>query len=305
KILVHETGTEELASWVEAEWQALKDGELKLPEQDVAAIQSYFAPPELSPRPEGDEIVRLAKLDSRAFGEWLGQNVTTHRNPDYAAVTVSLKSIGETPGDISDSQMEAVADLAERYANDEVRVTHEQNLVLPHVARADLKAVYDGLVEIGLATANAGLISDIIACPGLDYCALANARSIPVAQQIARRFSSLERQREIGELKLKISGCINACGHHHVGHIGILGVEKKGAELYQITLGGSADENTTVGEIIGRGFGPDEIVDAVETLVETYLSIRNDQTERFLDVYRRVGPAPFKEVLYGAEARAA
>jgi sulfite reductase (NADPH) hemoprotein beta-component len=305
KILVHETGTEELASWVEAEWQALKDGELKLPEQDVAAIQSYFAPPELSPRPEGDEIVRLAKLDSRAFGEWLGQNVTTHRNPDYAAVTISLKSIGETPGDISDSQMEAVADLAERYANDEVRVTHEQNLVLPHVARADLKAVYDGLVEIGLATANAGLISDIIACPGLDYCALANARSIPVAQQIARRFSSLEWQREIGELKLKISGCINACGHHHVGHIGILGVEKKGAELYQITLGGSADENTTVGEIIGRGFGPDEIVDAVETLVETYLSIRNDQSERFLDVYRRVGPAPFKEVLYGAEARAA
>jgi sulfite reductase (NADPH) hemoprotein beta-component len=305
KILVHETGTEELASWVEAEWQALKDGELKLPEQDVAAIQSYFAPPELSPRPEGDEIVRLAKLDSRAFGEWLGQNVTTHRNPDYAAVTISLKSIGETPGDMSDSQMEAVADLAERYANDEVRVTHEQNLVLPHVARADLEAVYDGLVEIGLATANAGLISDIIACPGLDYCALANARSIPVAQQIARRFSSLEWQREIGELKLKISGCINACGHHHVGHIGILGVEKKGAELYQITLGGSADENTTVGEIIGRGFGPDEIVDAVETLVETYLSIRNDQTERFLDVYRRVGPAPFKEVLYGAEARAA
>jgi sulfite reductase (NADPH) hemoprotein beta-component len=249
--------------------------------------------------------VRLAKLDSRAFGEWLGQNVTTHRNPDYAAVTISLKSIGETPGDMSDSQMEAVADLAERYANDEVRVTHEQNLVLPHVARADLKAVYDGLVEIGLATANAGLISDIIACPGLDYCALANARSIPVAQQIARRFSSLERQRDIGELKLKISGCINACGHHHVGHIGILGVEKKGAELYQITLGGSADENTTVGEIIGRGFGPDEIVDAVETLVEAYLSIRNDPSERFLDVYRRVGPAPFKEVLYGAEARAA
>jgi sulfite reductase (NADPH) hemoprotein beta-component len=305
KILVHETGTEELKSWVEAEWQALKDGELKLPEQDVAAIKAYFAPPPLADRPEGDDRVRLERLDSRAFSEWLGQNVTTHRHPDYAAVTISLKGIGETPGDISDSQMEAVADLAERYGFDEVRATHEQNLVLPHMARADLKAVYDGLVEIGLATANAGLISDIIACPGLDYCALANARSIPVAQQISRRFSSLERQRHIGELKLKISGCINACGHHHVGHIGILGVEKKGAELYQITLGGSADENTTVGEIVGRGFGPDEIVDAVETIVETYLSIRNDQSERFLDVYRRVGPAPFKEALYGREAKVA
>jgi sulfite reductase (NADPH) hemoprotein beta-component len=305
KILVHETGTEELASWVEAEWQALKDGELKLPDADVAAIRAYFAPPELPPRPEGDEAVRLARLDSRAFSEWLGQNVTTHRNPDYAAVTISLKGIGEVPGDVTDTQMEAVADLAERFAFDEVRVTHEQNLVLPHVARADLKAVYDELVGISLATANAGLISDIIACPGLDYCALANARSIPVAQQISTRFSSLERQREIGELKLKISGCINACGHHHVGHIGILGVEKKGAELYQITLGGSADENTSVGEIIGRGFGPDEIVDAIETLVETYLAIRSAPSEKFLDVYRRVGAAPFKEALYGAEAKAA
>jgi sulfite reductase (NADPH) hemoprotein beta-component len=305
KILVHETGTEELASWVEAEWQALKDGELKLPDADVAAIRAYFAPPELPPRPEGDEAVRLARLDSRAFSEWLGQNVTTHRNPDYAAVTISLKGIGEVPGDVTDTQMEAVADLAERFAFDEVRVTHEQNLVLPHVARADLRAVYDALVETGLATANAGLISDIIACPGLDYCALANARSIPVAQQISTRFSSLERQREIGELKLKISGCINACGHHHVGHIGILGVEKKGAELYQITLGGSADENTSVGEIIGRGFGPDEIVDAIETLVETYLAIRSAPSEKFLDVYRRVGAAPFKEALYGAEAKAA
>ena len=178
----------------------------------------------------------------------------THRHPDYAAVTISLKGIGEVPGDASDSQMEAVADIAEKYAFDEMRVSHEQNLILPHVARADLKAVYDALVDIGLATANSDLITDIIACPGLDYCALANARSIPIAQEISQRFASLERQREIGELKLKISGCINACGHHHVGHIGILGVEKKGAELYQVTLGGSADENTSIGEIIGRGF---------------------------------------------------
>ncbi len=305
KILVHETGAEEFARQVEAEWQALKGGELTLPETDIRAIETYFAPPPLVPRPEGDETVRLAKLDSKSFADWLEQNVFTHRHPDYAVVTISLKGIGETPGDASDSQMEAVADLAERYAFDEIRVTHEQNLVLPHVARADLKAVYDGLAEIGLATANAGLVTDIIACPGLDYCALANARSIPVAQNISRRFASLDRQREIGELKLKISGCINACGHHHVGHIGILGVEKKGAELYQITLGGSGDEHCSIGEIIGRGFGPDEITDAVETIVETYLSLRRDRSERFLDAYRRLGAAPFKEALYGSAAKAA
>jgi sulfite reductase (NADPH) hemoprotein beta-component len=305
KILVHETGAEEFARQVEAEWEALKDTELKLPEADIRAIEAYFAPPKLVVRPEGDEAVRLARLDSRSFGEWLDQNVVTHRHPDYAAVTISLKGIGEAPGDASDSQMEAVADLAEKYGFDEIRVTHEQNLVLPHVARADLRAVYDALVEIDLATANSGLITDIIACPGLDYCALANARSIPVAQEISRRFASLERQREIGELKLKISGCINACGHHHVGHIGILGVEKKGAELYQVTLGGSGDENTSVGEIIGRGFGPEEITDAIETVVATYLRVRTDRSEKFLDAYRRVGAAPFKEALYGSEAKAA
>jgi sulfite reductase (NADPH) hemoprotein beta-component len=305
KILVHETGAEEFARQVEAEWAELKDSELKLPDADIHAIQDYFAPPTLTARPEGDEAVRLATHDSRSFSEWLDQNVTTHRHPDYAAVTISLKGIGEAPGDASDSQMEAVADLAEKYAFDEIRITHEQNLVLPHVARADLKAVYDALVEIELATANSGLISDIIACPGLDYCALANARSISVAQNISNRFASLERQRDIGELKLKISGCINACGHHHVGHIGILGVEKKGAELYQVTLGGSGDENTSVGEIIGRGFGPEEITDAIETIVETYLAVRQDRSEKFLDTYRRLGPAPFKEALYGGEAKAA
>ena len=305
KILVHETGTEEFARQVEAEFAALKDGGLKLPEDDIRAIERYFAPPALTPRPEGDEAIRLARLDSRGFSEWLDQNVITHRHPDYAAVTISLKGIGEAPGDASDSQMEAIADLAEKYAFDEIRVSHEQNLILPHVARADLKAIYDALVEIELATANSNLITDIIACPGLDYCALANARSIIVAQNISKRFASLERQRDIGELKLKISGCINACGHHHVGHIGILGVEKKGAELYQVTLGGSGDENTSVGEIVGRGFGPDEITDAIETVVETYLRVRSDRSETFLDAYRRVGQAPFKEALYAGEAKAA
>ncbi|MEQ9178197.1 MAG: nitrite/sulfite reductase [Nitratireductor sp.] len=305
KILVHETGAEELTKQIEAEFAALRDGELKLPDKDIRAIETYFAPPPLTPRPEGDDAVRLARLDSKDFTDWLGQNVTTHKHADYAAVTISLKAIGEAPGDATDQQMEAVAALAEQYGFDEIRVSHEQNLVLPHVARADLKAVYDRLVETGLATANSNLISDIIACPGLDYCALANARSIPVAQEISRRFASLERQREIGELKLKISGCINACGHQHVGHIGILGVEKKGSELYQITLGGSGDETSSIGEIVGRGFAPDAITDAVETVVETYLGLRSDPSERFIDAYRRVGPAPFKEALYGREARAA
>ncbi|QND56747.1 nitrite/sulfite reductase [Mesorhizobium huakuii] len=305
KILVHETGVEEITRQVEAEWQELKDAELKLPDADIRAIEAYFAPPALADRPEGDQAVKLARLDSKGFSEWLDQNVVTHRHPDYAAVTISLKGIGEVPGDASDSQMEAVADIAEKYAFDELRVSHEQNLILPHVARADLKAVYDALVDIGLATANSNLISDIISCPGLDYCALATARSIPIAQEISQRFASLERQREIGELKLKISGCINACGHHHVGHIGILGVEKKGSELYQVTLGGSADENTSVGEIIGRGFSSEEITDAIEQIVETYLGLRLNPQEKFIDAYRRVGPAPFKEALYAGEAKAA
>ena len=305
KILVHETGVEEFTRQVEAEWAHLKDSELSLPDADIRAIETYFAPPALVARPDGDEAVRLARLDSRSFGEWLDQNVVTHKHPDYAAVTISLKGVGEAPGDASDSQMEAVADIAERYAFDEIRVSHEQNLILPHVARADLRAVYDALVAVGLHTPNSNLITDIIACPGLDYCALANARSISVAQEITERFASLERQRDIGELKLKISGCINACGHHHVGHIGILGVEKKGAELYQVTLGGSGDENTSVGEIVGRGFAPEEITDAIETIVDTYLKVRRDQSEIFLDAYRRVGPGPFKEALYGGEAKAA
>jgi sulfite reductase (NADPH) hemoprotein beta-component len=305
KILVHETGTEEFSRQVEAEWAALRDGELTLPEADIRAIEAYFAPPALTARPEGDEAIKLARLDSRSFGEWLDQNVVTHKHPDYAAVTISLKGIGEVPGDATDLQMDVVADIAEQYAFDEIRVSHEQNLILPHVARADLKAVYDRLVEIGFATANSNLITDIIACPGLDYCALANARSISVAQDISNRFASLERQRDIGELKLKISGCINACGHHHVGHIGILGVEKKGAELYQVTLGGSGDEHSSIGEIIGRGFGPDEITNAIETVVETYLAHRRDPSEKFLDAYRRLGPAPFKEALYAGEAKAA
>lgn len=305
KILVHETGAEELSRQVEVEFAALKDTELKLPEADIQAISTYFAPPALAPRAEGWESLARWKKTDPEFSRWVHQNVQPHKHPDYGMVTISLKPIGGIPGDATDAQMEAVADIAEEYAFDEIRVSHEQNLILPHVALADLEPIYRALVVAGLATANAGLITDIIACPGLDYCALANARSIPVAQEISTRFGAPERQAEIGELKIKISGCINACGHHHVGHIGLLGVEKKGAELYQITLGGSGDENTSIGEIIGRGFEPEKVTDAIETIVDTYLGLRNDKSETFLEAYRRVGPQPFKDALYGGSAQEA
>ncbi len=305
KILVHETGAEELTRQVEAEFDQIRDSELKLPEADIRSIEAYFAPPALADRAEGWEALARAKKADAAFAVWVGQNVQPHTHPDYGMVTISLKPIGGTPGDASDAQMDLVADIAERYAFDEIRVSHEQNLILPHVAMGDLYAVYQALEKSGLATANAGLITDMIACPGLDYCALANARSIPVAQEISLRFGSQARQAEIGELKIKISGCINACGHHHVGHIGLLGVEKKGAELYQITLGGSGDENSSIGEIIGRGFEPEKVTDAIETIVDTYLGLRLDPKETFLLAYRRVGPKPFKDALYSATAEAA
>jgi sulfite reductase (NADPH) hemoprotein beta-component len=305
KILVHETGVEELARQVEVEFTELKNTELKLPEADIQAITTYFAPPPLTERPEGWANLASWKKADPEFARWVQQNVQPHKHPDYGMVTVSLKPIGGIPGDANDSQMDAIADLAQEYAFDEIRISHEQNIILPHVAMADLEPLYRGLVSIGLATANAGLITDIIACPGLDYCALANARSIPLSQEISTRFGNPDRQAEIGELKIKISGCINACGHHHVGHIGLLGVEKKGAELYQITLGGSGDENTSIGEIIGRGFEPEKVTDAIETIVNTYLSLRMDASEIFLDAYRRVGPQPFKDALYGSNAQAA
>lgn len=306
KILVLETGTEELARQVEAEFAHLAGTELTLPQADIDAISAYFAPPALPQRPEGwPQLAGWKKADA-GFARWVDQNVCPHKHPDYGMVTISLKPIGGIPGDASDVQMDAIADLAEEFGHDEIRISHEQNVILPHVALADLEPLYRALLAQGLETANAGLITDIIACPGLDYCALANARSIPVAQEISTRFGAPERQAEIGELKIKISGCINACGHHHVGHIGLLGVEKKGAELYQITLGGSGDEHTSIGEIIGRGFEPDKVTDAVETIVDTYLGLRLSRDEIFLDAYRRVGPQPFKDALYGdAKAEAA
>ncbi|KAB2681853.1 MULTISPECIES: nitrite/sulfite reductase [Brucella/Ochrobactrum group] len=305
KILVHETGVEELTREIDAEWEEIRHGELKLPQRDIDAIESYFRMPNLPQRPEGWEVLAVTQKADAEFASWVARNVTPHKHPDYAVVTISLKPIGGIPGDASAEQMELVADIAATYSFDEIRVSHEQNLVLPHVAKADLAAVYDLLQSDGLATPNAGLITDIIACPGLDYCALANARSIPVAQRISERFGDQQRQLEIGDLKIKISGCINACGHHHVGHIGILGVEKKGEELYQITLGGSADEQSAIGEITGRGFSSEDVVDAIETVVDTYLALRESPDETFLAAYRRVGMEPFKRALYGEISRAA
>jgi sulfite reductase (NADPH) hemoprotein beta-component len=292
KILVHDLGAEAFAAQVEEEWRRIRDGALKLPDEEIKRIDAYFASPPFDGRPVNAAI----RAPDRAFDRWVTRNTHAHKQPGYAIVTISLKPIGGIPGDASADQMDAIADLAERYSFDEVRVTHEQNLVLPHVRLGDLWEVYHALQAIGLAEANAGLVTDIIACPGLDYCALANARSIPVAQRISERLAA--RQDEIGDLKIKISGCINACGHHHVGHIGILGVEKRGEEHYQLLLGGSAAEDAALGEISGPGFGPDGIVDAVEKVVERYLELRTGPDEPFLAAYARLGDAPFKEALY-------
>jgi sulfite reductase (NADPH) hemoprotein beta-component len=296
KILVHEIGAAAFSREVEDEWQRIREGALKLPEPEIRRIEAYFASPAFDRRPAK---VSLRPAD-RGFERWVTRNTHTHKQPGYALVTISLKPVGGIPGDASADQMDAIADLAERYSFDEVRVTHEQNLVLPHVRIEDLRAVYAALKHIGLAEANAGLVTDIIACPGLDYCALANARSIPIAQRISERLAS--RQDEIGDLKIKISGCINACGHHHVGHIGILGVEKRGEEHYQLLLGGSGAEDAALASITGPGFGPDGIVDAVEKVVDRYLELRASATEPFLVAYGRLGPAPFKEALYAAAA---
>jgi sulfite reductase (NADPH) hemoprotein beta-component len=293
KILVDALGVEAFAAQVEEEWQHIRDGALKLPEAEIRRIETYFALPAFADRPAAKVAVR--KPD-RAFDRWVTRNTHAHRQPGYAIVTISLKPVGGIPGDASADQMDAIADLAERYSFDEVRVTHEQNLVLPHVHLGDLPEVYQALKAIGLDEANAGLVTDIIACPGLDYCALANARSIPIAQRVSERLAA--RQDEIGDLKIKISGCINACGHHHVGHIGILGVEKRGEEHYQLLLGGSGAEDAAIGTISGPGFGPDGIVDAVEKVVERYLELRTGPDEPFLAAYARLGDAPFKEALY-------
>ncbi len=299
KILANSLGPEEMRRQVTVEFDEIrKSGTLDLPAAERARIDAYFAPPVFETL--SDEMPEAGE----DFADWAKTNVAGHRAPGYAIATISLKPIGGVPGDATHEQMDALADLMDEYAIAEIRVSHEQNLVLPHVRKTDLPAIHARLAALGLATPNAGLVTDIIACPGLDYCDLANARSIPVAQAISERFADLGRQHDIGELKIKISGCINACGHHHAGHIGILGVDKKGVEFYQLQLGGSGAEDASIGEILGPGFGKDEIVDAVERVVGAYLALRAP-SERFLDTYRRVGIVPFKNVAYGQDLHAA
>ena len=299
KILVHEEGIETIREQVAAEFAEVKGGVLTLPQAELDRITAYFAPPDFELSNVTRVDVAKEKIINPAYGRWLERNLNGHRQPGYVSVTISLKPVGGAPGDATDAQLDVVADLAERYSHDELRVSHEQNLVLPHVKMADLPALYEVLVKNGLAEGNAGQITDIICCPGLDFCALANARSIPLAQELTRTFAAPERQAEIGDLKIKISGCINACGHHHVGHIGILGVEKKGTELYQITVGGDATEKAAIGDILGHGFVADDVPAAIERLVDTYIARRESPGETFISAYRRLGKEPFKEALYG------
>jgi sulfite reductase (NADPH) hemoprotein beta-component len=299
KILVHAVGEETFRKMVEEEWEQIKGSAVELPDEEAMRIRSHFAPPPFEALSPTDDGFEQHRRNDRAFDAWARQNLFEHKMPGYSIVNISLKPHGGVPGDATAEQMEAVADLSEKYSFGETVVTHEQNLTLPHVRQKDLYDVWQALRQLNLATANIGLATDIIACPGLDYCNLANARSIPIAQQISECFDDLDRIHDIGELKIKISGCINACGHHHVGHIGILGVDKKGVEFYQITLGGDATENASIGEIIGPAFSADEIVGAIEKLIDTYVDLRAAD-ERFVDTYRRIGLQPFKEKLYAA-----
>ena len=293
KILVHELGADEYRRQVEEEFLHTRTLGLDAPQDEFDRIAASFAAPAFETG-LSDEIDR----GDPDFALWVDQQVAAHKAPGYAIVNISLKPVDGIPGDASSAQIDLMADLAEAYSFDELRITHAQNVVLPYVKKADLYTIWQKLDAAGLATANLDLIGDIIACPGLDYCSLANARSIPVAQKIARRFGDPARQRDLGELKIKISGCINACGHHHAGHIGILGVDRKGEENYQLSFGGSGAEDASLARIIGPGFSEDGVVDAVEKAVDVYKSLRADG-ERFLDTYRRVGEAPFKEAIYG------
>jgi len=298
KILIHELGVEAFIKEVEAEWRSIRDGALVLDPTAVAEIAGRFLYPIYERLDDGPLELSRARAADPAFESWFGNSVANHKIPGYAIVTLSLKPEGGTPGDATAAQMDAIADLADRYSFGEIRVGHEQNLVLPHVAQRDLPALWRALDGIGVAVPNVGFVSDIISCPGLDYCSLANARSIPIAQEITRRFHKLDLQRQLGRLHINISGCINACGHHHVGHIGILGVEKNGEEFYQITLGGKADEDAELGALIGPAVPYAQVADVVEDIAATYLELRQRPDELFVDTVKRTGVEPFRERVY-------
>jgi sulfite reductase (NADPH) hemoprotein beta-component len=298
KILVHEIGAETFAREVEAEWEAIRDGALALDETAIADIARRFRYPDYPQLTEAAAELATARTDNPRFETWYANAVARHRVPGYAIVTLSLKPEGGPPGDATADQMDAIAELADRFSFGEIRVGHEQNLVLPHAAQRDLPELWRALDAIGVATPNVGLVSDIIACPGLDYCSLANARSIPVAQELTRRFRDLDGARGLGRLHVNISGCINACGHHHVGHIGILGVEKNGEEFYQITIGGRADQDAELGTLIGPAVRYGEVADVVEDVVAAYVELRERPDELFVDTVKRLGVEPFRERVY-------
>jgi sulfite reductase (NADPH) hemoprotein beta-component len=298
KILVHELGAEAFAKEVETEWQTIKDGALALDPALIGEFVVRFRYPDYEHLEDSPRELAHARAADRRFSQWVDNSVTNHKVPGYAIVTLSLKPEGITPGDATAEQMDAIADLADRYSFGEIRVGHEQNLVLPHVAQRDLPALWRGLDAVGVATPNVGLVSDIISCPGLDYCSLANTRSIPVAQELSRRFRDLDLAHDLGRLHINISGCINACGHHHVGHIGLLGVDKNGEEYFQVTIGGRADEGARLGTLIGPAVPYAEVADVVEDIVAAYIELRARPDEIFLETVERVGVEPFKERVY-------
>jgi sulfite reductase (NADPH) hemoprotein beta-component len=300
KILVHELGAEAFAREVEQEWRAIKDGALALDPATITEIAARFRYPAYERLADDPVALTKARAADRRFDTWHGNSVARHRMPGYAIVTLSLKPEGGTPGDATAAQMDAIADLADRYSSGEIRVGHEQNLVLPHVRQGDLYELWCALDAVEVATPNINLVSDIIACPGLDYCALANARSIPIAQELTRRFRNLDLARGLNRLHINISGCINACGHHHVGHIGILGVEKNGEEYYQLSIGGRADEKAELGGLLGPAVPSGEVVDAVEDIVAAYVELRERPGEIFIDTVKRIGLEPFKERIHAA-----
>lgn len=298
KILVKETGVEAFREKVEKEWQSLKGGALRLTDAEFERCQAFFSSPDYKHLPAESAPLNEALGRDVLFASWYQQNVDAHKRPGYAIVSLCLKATGVAPGDVTSEQMNFIADLADRYSFGELRISHEQNVIFADVEQDALYELWQALKTQQLSTANLGLMTDIICCPGGDFCALANAKSIPIAESIQRRFEDADRLRDIGELSVNISGCMNACGHHHVGNIGILGVDKKGAEFYQISLGGSADNNTALGQIIGPSFAHEEVADVIDRIVSVYMRLREGD-ERFIDTFNRVGLEPFKEGVYG------
>ena len=299
KILVKALTPEVFAERVAAEWEFLKDGPSTLTDDEVQRVSQHFVDPSYKALEDQDEALRQLDAEHPGFARWRERNVVAHKKPGYAAVTLSLKSTGVAPGDVTDKQLDTIADLADRYSFGEVRNSHEQNMILADVEQSRLFELWHELRELGVATPNIGLLTDIICCPGGDFCSLANAKSIPIAESIQRRFDDLDYLFDIGDLDLNISGCMNACGHHHVGHIGILGVDKKGAEFYQVSVGGSSGRDTTLGQILGPSFAQDAMPDVIEKIIAVYVEQRNED-EQFLDTFRRIGIDPFKERVYAA-----